>query len=150
VKLYLPRLLGARLAEDPGEPTGLPLARGQETILMVEDDQAVSITTQEMLRALGYTVLVAADAATALAKLTQMPAIDLLFTDVGLPGGMNGRQLADAALGRIRTLKVLYTTGYARNAIIHHGRLDAGVELILKPFTERELALKVRRVLDGK
>ena len=80
--------------------------------------------------------------------LDEQPDIDLLFTDVGLPNGMNGRALAEQARRRRRTLKVLFTTGYARNAIIHHGRLDAGVDLIAKPYTQTELAAKVRKVLD--
>ena len=75
--------------------------------------------------------------------------IALLFTDVGLPGGMNGRQLADEARRRRPGLKVLFTTGYARNAIVHHGRLDPGVQLITKPFTFAGLAAKFRQVLDG-
>ena len=79
--------------------------------------------------------------------LDEQPGIDLLFTDVGLPNGMNGRVLAEQARRR-RALKVLFTTGYARNAIIHHGRLDAGVDLIAKPYTQTELAAKVRKVLD--
>jgi CheY-like chemotaxis protein len=74
--------------------------------------------------------------------------ITLLFTDVGLPGGMNGRQLADEALRRRPALKVLFTSGYARNAIVHHGRLDPGVHLITKPFTFSALAAKIRGVLD--
>ena len=73
--------------------------------------------------------------------------VDLLFTDVGLPGGMNGRQLADEACRRRPTLKVLYTTGYARNAIVHQGRLDPDVELIVKPFTYTALAARITRVL---
>ena len=75
-------------------------------------------------------------------------AIKLLLTDVGLPGAMNGRQLADEAQRRKADLKVLFMSGYARNAIVHHGRLDPGVELIVKPFTHAGLAAKVRRVLD--
>jgi CheY-like chemotaxis protein len=75
--------------------------------------------------------------------------ISLLFTDVGLPGGMNGRQLADQALRRRPRIKVLFTTGYARNAIVHQGRLDPGVEVIFKPFTYSDLAAKIRRVLDS-
>jgi CheY-like chemotaxis protein len=75
--------------------------------------------------------------------------VTLLFSDVGLPGGMNGRQLVDEAVRRRPALKVLFTTGYARNAIVHHGRLDPGVELITKPFTYTSLAAKLRALLDG-
>jgi len=100
-----------------------------------------------MLSDLGYRVLVAADAAGALALLEREPNIDLLFTDVGLPNGTNGRQLADQAQRRWPRLKVLFTTGYARNAIVHHDRLDPGVALIVKPFTQSDLAAKIRQVL---
>ena len=82
--------------------------------------------------------------------LDSNPAIRVLFTDVGLPGGMNGRQLADEARRRRPHLKVLFTTGYARNAIIHDGRLDAGVDLITKPFSQSALAEKLRDILDAK
>jgi CheY-like chemotaxis protein len=94
-------------------------------------------------------VLVARDAASALRALDEEPRVDLLFTDVGLPGGSNGRQLVDEALRRRPALKVLFTTGYARNAIVHHGRLDPGVQLIVKPFTQADLASKIRRVLGA-
>jgi CheY-like chemotaxis protein len=82
-------------------------------------------------------------------RFCRLSGVDLLFTDVGLPDGMSGRELAHEAQRRWPRLKVLYTTGYARNSIIHHGRLDTGVELIVKPFTHSSLAAKVRRVLDG-
>jgi CheY-like chemotaxis protein len=98
---------------------------------------------------LGYRVLGASDARTALEGLAREPAIDLLFTDVGLPNGVNGRQLADEALRLRPRIKVLFTTGYARNAIVHHGRLDPGVELIVKPYTQPDLARRVRRMLDA-
>jgi CheY-like chemotaxis protein len=77
------------------------------------------------------------------------PKVDLLFTDVGLPNGINGRQLADEACKRWPALKVLFTTGYARNAIIHHGHLDPGVELVVKPFSQSTLSTKIRKVLDS-
>jgi CheY-like chemotaxis protein len=82
--------------------------------------------------------------------LEREPSVQLLFTDVGLPGGMDGRQLAETALRRRPGLKVLFTTGYARNAIVHHGRLDPGVELLSKPFTFAMLATRIRRRLDEK
>ena len=102
----------------------------------------------DSLRELGYQVFAAGDGHSALQVLDEQQDIDLLFTDVGLPNGMNGRALAEQARRRRRALKVLFTTGYARNAIIHHGRLDAGVDLIAKPYTQTELAAKVRKVLD--
>jgi CheY-like chemotaxis protein len=92
-------------------------------------------------------VIVAGNAASALDALGEMKQVDLLFTDVGLPDGMNGRQLADEVRRRHPHVKVLFTTGYARNAIIHHGRLDAGVQLIVKPFNQASLARKIASVL---
>ncbi len=126
-----------------------PQGRG-ETILVVEDDPDVRSFTIEMLRELGYTVLAATDAPSALRTLDAHREIVPLFTDVGLPGGMNGRQLADEALRRRGRLKVLFTSGYARNAIVHHGRLDPGVELLSKPFTFAMLGARIRRLLDEK
>ncbi|HTR83797.1 MAG TPA: response regulator, partial [Reyranella sp.] len=150
VKLYLPRLLASDepLAISSSIPAP-PTATG-ETILVVEDDADVRANTTGILRELRYNVLEAPLAATALHLIEGHPEIDLLFTDVGLPGGMNGRQLADAA-HRIRPdLKVLFTTGYARNAIVHDGRLDPGVQLIPKPFTYAAVATKLNEILGAK
>jgi signal transduction histidine kinase len=150
VKLYLPRLTAAETAPErlPSEQE-LPLARHAERILVVEDDEGVRAFSVEMLRELGYQVVEAADGRAALRVLDADTGIRLLFTDVGLPGGLNGRQLADAAVLRLPDLKVLFTSGYTRNAIVHGGRLDAGVALIGKPFTYSALAQKIRQVLDG-
>ena len=126
-----------------------PRARNGETVLIVEDDPDVREYTIEMVGDLGYRVLSAEDGVGALRLLDTNPEASLLFTDVVLPGGMNGRQLADEAVGRRPRLKVLFTTGYARNAIVHQGRLDPGVEVVFKPFTYSELASKIRRVLDN-
>jgi CheY-like chemotaxis protein len=104
--------------------------------------------TIEMVGDLGYSVLSAPDGASALRLVDSNREIALLFTDVGLPGGMNGRQLSEQALRRRPRLKVLYTTGYARNAIVHQGRLDPDVEVVFKPFTYTDLAVKIRQVLD--
>ena len=148
VKIYLPRLDTSPLADAAVEFKPRPTAKeARETILLVEDDEDVRGFIGDSLRELGYEVFTASDGHSALQVLDQQPGIDLLFTDVGLPNGMNGRVLAEQARGR-RALKVLFTTGYARNAIIHHGRLDAGVDLIAKPYTQTELAAKVRKVLD--
>jgi signal transduction histidine kinase len=151
VKLYLPRHQGAD-AQVPATKRAAGAARaiGRETILVVEDDQALRAFAVEALGELGYRVLHAADAQVALGILDGEPAIDLLFTDVVMPGGMNGRQLADEAAKRRPRLKVLFTTGYTRNAIIHHGRLDPGVNLIGKPYTFEELGSRVRSLLDQK
>ncbi len=115
---------------------------------MAEDDSDVRSFTVEMLRELGYRIIEAPEGRSALRLLDANRDIVMLFTDIGLPDGMNGRQLADEARRRRPTLKVLYTSGYARNAIVHHGRLDPGVELLVKPFTYAGLAAKVRHVLD--
>jgi CheY-like chemotaxis protein len=127
----------------------LASAPALELLLVVEDDDDVRAYTVEMLRQLSYAVIEAADGRAALRLLDAEPDIRLLFTDVGLPGGFNGRQLAHEARRRRPDLKVLYAAGYARNAIIHHGRVDPGVELLAKPFTQAALATKIRQVLQG-
>ena len=150
VKIYLPRYLGkGEPAEKPDPSHDTARAIGAESILVVEDDAALRAYTTELLRELGYRVLAAPNAAAALAVLEREDDIDLLFTDVVMPGGVNGRQLADEAVSRRPGLKVLFTTGYTRNAIVHHGRLDAGVQMISKPFSFDELAAKIRTLLDG-
>jgi PAS domain S-box-containing protein len=148
VKIYLPRI--AIDVSDTHETTGRHSvnARGSETILLVEDEDDVRAHSHEILAELGYNVLEASHGHAALKLLDTHPEIDLLFTDVGLPHGMNGRQLADEAMRRRPTLKVLFTSGYARNAIVHDGRLDPGVHLITKPFSYGGLAEKLRSILD--
>ncbi len=150
VRIYLPRLRGAvDEALEKTERADKASRADAEAILLVEDDQDVRTFTEEVLEELGYRVLTAADGPAALQVLAEHPGIDLLFTDVGLPGRLNGRQLADEARVRRPGLKILFTTGYTRNAIVHHGRLDPGVELITKPFTYTALAEKLRQVLDA-
>jgi signal transduction histidine kinase len=149
VKLYLPRV-GANPAEgDAGEQQLLPEAGPEETVLVLEDDPEVRSYSAEILRELGYRVLEAHDGPSALRTLEQHPRVDLLFTDVVLPGGVTGAQVAAQAKASRPRLKVLFTTGYARNAIIHHGRLDKGVQLITKPSSFNDLAGKVRDMLDN-
>ena len=144
VKIYLPRYTGDEDAtERDSRAKDTARAIGAETILVVEDDEALRSYTTEILGELGYRVLAAHDGASALRVLDGNP-IDLLFTDIVMPGGMNGRQLADEAMRRRPGLKVLFTTGYTRNAIVHHGRLDAGVQMIGKPFSFSELSAKLR------
>ncbi len=150
VKLYLPRLHGEGDAFSETGERPLPRSADAETILVVEDDEDVRAYSKEVLRELGYSILEAATAHAALRVLDQHPEIDLLFTDVGLPGGMNGRQLADEARKRRPDLKVLFTTGYARNAIVHEGRLDPGVQLVTKPFTYAAVGAKLRDILDAR
>jgi PAS domain S-box-containing protein len=148
VQIYLPRYYSDEDAADD-RPATVSLPRGGgETILVAEDHPDVRSFTVEMLRELGYRVLEAMDGHAALRVLDAHREIVLLFTDIGLPRGMNGRQLAEEAQRRKRGLKVLFTSGYARNAVVHHGRLDPGVELIVKPFTFATLATRVRRMLD--
>jgi CheY-like chemotaxis protein len=148
VRLYLPRLITEETVEVERKDPPAPGTGGAETILVVEDDIDVRAYSTETLRELGYHVLEASEGDAALGLIVSHPEIKLLFTDVGLPGAFNGRHLADEARKRRPELKVLFTTGYARNAIVHHGRLDPGVNLIAKPFTFAGLAAKVRAVLD--
>jgi PAS domain S-box-containing protein len=148
IKIYLPRYFSSDRVDETQPAASIPQARG-ETILVVEDDADVRSATVETLRELGYRVFEAPDGASGLKMLDAHREIDLLFTDVGLPGGMNGRQLVEEAKRRRPSLKVLYVSGYARNAIVHHGRLDPGVELLTKPFTFGGLAAKIRRILDA-
>lgn len=117
---------------------------------MCEDDEDVRAYSAEVLRELGYRVLEAADGPAVLALLrNEGTHVDLLFTDVVLPGGMSGAQLAREAATVRPGLKTLFTTGYARNAIVHHGRLDPGVQLITKPFSYADLAARIRDILDS-
>ena len=123
---------------------------GNETILVVEDDALVRGYVIAQLGGLGYRTLVASDGAAALALVDQGIEFDLLFTDVIMPGGMNGRELAEAVLGAARECKVLYTSGYTDNAIVHEGRLDPGVALLRKPYRKSDLAQKIREVLGSR
>jgi signal transduction histidine kinase len=149
VRLYFPRVTTAEATDESARKVvAVPFAKTIETVLVVEDDQDVRAHSTEVLRELGYRVLEAGEGDTALSLLATDPAIKLLFTDVGLPGALNGRQLAEEARRRRPDLRVLFTTGYARNAIVHQGRLDPGVDLIVKPFTYASLAAKIRLVLD--
>lgn len=147
IKIYLPRLVGGVLAAENTTSQAVSDG-GSETILLVEDHEDLRIYSAGVLRELGYQVLEAANGRAALDLLQSHNDVALLFTDVVMPEGIDGRQLAEEAVRRRPGIKVLYTTGYTRNAIVHNGRLDPGVNLISKPFTYRELAAKVRRLLD--
>jgi CheY-like chemotaxis protein len=142
-------LAGLVQTEIPESPPATPEAAAEETILVVEDDDDVRAYSVEILRELGYRVIEAHDGPSALRLLERQFRVDLLFTDVVLPGGMTGAQVAAQARGAKPELKVLFTTGYARNAIVHNGRLDQGVQLITKPFSMSDLATRIRDVLDG-
>jgi PAS domain S-box-containing protein len=150
VKIYLPRHHSEADEQDPAPMRSIARGTRTETVLVVEDDPDVRAYSTESLRELGYNVLEAPHARAALEILDATPGIVVIFTDVGLPGGMNGRQLAEEARKRHPTMKVLFTTGYARNAIVHDGRLDPGVELLTKPFTQAALAAKLRDIIDAR
>ena len=148
VKIYLPRLSVEGATAEAEPDTVIPDSDGKETILVLEDDDDVRTYSVEILRELGYRVIEAHDGRSALRLLERQGRVDLLFSDVVLPGGMTGAQVAEQARAVRPELRVLFTTGYARNAIIHHGRLDKGVMLITKPFSSADLAVKIRNVLD--
>jgi PAS domain S-box-containing protein len=149
IKIYLPRAkpedqqATSASLQDSGAPPG-----GTETILVVEDDPMVREYVVGQLRSLGYTIIEAVNGPNAIAALDSAPHVDLLFTDIVMPGGMSGRELADEVRRRYPQLKILFTSGYTENAVVHHGRLDPGVDLLNKPFAKRALAAKVRTVLD--
>jgi CheY-like chemotaxis protein len=147
VKLYFPRYRGEDLEEPTWQAADRPMAVDDEVVLVVEDNPDVRAYSVMSLTELGYQVLEAVDAESALKVLASDGRVDLLFTDVVLPGE-SGRGLADQAAKVRPGLKVLFTTGYSRNAIVHHGRLDPDVELLPKPFTFEQLASRVREVLD--
>ncbi|HVO15243.1 MAG TPA: ATP-binding protein [Alphaproteobacteria bacterium] len=147
IKLYMPRALAE--GEVAQVTLAGPLPLGKETILVVEDDDLVRGHVVAQLESLGYRTLAAPNGAAALALVDEGARFDLLFTDVIMPGGMSGRQLADELTRRWPSLRVLYTSGYTEDAVVHHGRLDAGVALLNKPYRKAELARKVREALDA-
>lgn len=150
VKLYLPRWFGSdRPSTQYARQNPADSHRGHltEIVLVVEDQERVRTMSVEALRELGYTVRHASGGAEALEVLASLPSVALLFTDVVMPG-MTGKELADQAVARYPGLRVLFTTGYTRNAVVHNGVLDAGVALLTKPFTVTQLAAKVRATID--
>jgi CheY-like chemotaxis protein len=146
VSVYLPR----SMADAEQAPAAAPVnaAGGSERILAVEDDPALRATVVEMLEGLGYQVVQAQDAASALAILESGQRFDLLFSDVMMPGPLRSTELASRARALSPGIEVLYTSGYAENAIVHGGRLDPGVNLLSKPYRREQLAAKVRQILD--
>jgi signal transduction histidine kinase/ActR/RegA family two-component response regulator len=144
-RLYLPQADAP--AAQISEPLGGEIEGGNETILVVEDDELVRAYVTTQLQGLGYQTLSAANGAEALAIADGGAAFDLLFTDVIMPGRFNGRQLAAEMTQRRPSLKVLFTSGYTENAIIHHGRLDSGVLLLAKPYRKLDLARMLRAAL---
>ncbi|CAB3783589.1 hybrid sensor histidine kinase/response regulator [Pararobbsia alpina] len=148
VRLYLPRVMQE---EDlVGEMHSGPITGGTETVLVAEDDEEVRKTVIELLLDLGYRVLKAKDATAALAIIESGAPIDLLFTDVVMPGPLRSPDLARKARERLPHLAVLFTSGYTENAVVHAGRLDDGVELLSKPYTREALARKIRHVLRNR
>jgi signal transduction histidine kinase/CheY-like chemotaxis protein len=153
VKIYLPRLAQAETAlaapaERAPSAAGAPRATQAETILLVEDNDRVREYARAALDELGYRVVEARDADEALRVIAAGTRVDLLFTDVVLGSGLNGRDLANRITAQVAGLPVLFTTGYTRNAIVHHGRLDAGVHLLDKPYTQQDLGRRIRELLD--
>jgi signal transduction histidine kinase len=147
VKLYLPRVM--QNEEELPDSVAGPVTGGAETILVVEDDPEVRETAVALLADLGYRVLKANDAAAGLAVIESGVTVDLLFTDVVMPGAMRSADLARRAQELIPGLPVLFTSGYTENAIVHGGRLDPGVELLAKPYTREALARKIRQLLTA-
>ena len=148
IRLYLPRAHAADAVGAVGAVApAMPLEGGKETILVVEDDALVRGYAIAQLESLDYATLAAENAAAALSIIDSGTHIDLMFTDVVMPGGANGRELAEAATRRRPNLKVLFTSGYSEDAIVHDGRLDAGVLLLAKPYRKADLARMVRLAL---
>ncbi|WP_353920025.1 PAS domain-containing protein [Devosia sp.] len=147
--IYLPRHMDEAEAdaEHPEVVEETPRADGNETILLVDDEPLIRMLAAEQLEELGYEVVEAGDAASALKLLSMQRKISLLITDVGLPGGMNGRQLADAARQARPNLEVLFITGYAENAVLNHGHLDAGMHVMTKPFQMDAFARRVKALI---
>ena len=145
VRIYLPQVSGAAASAEV--PRGTSLEGGHEAILIVEDDSLVRTFVVGQIKSLGYHTLTAVDAAEAMAVIDSPSEIDLLFTDMIMPGSMNGRDLVDAALKRRPSLKILFTSGYSNEVIIHHGHLDAGVLLLAKPYRKSDLARMIRAAL---
>jgi PAS domain S-box-containing protein len=149
VKIYLPRMTDEDAATVAEQGHAIDGSASQATILVVEDDEDVRAYSTALLEDLGYHILIATNGAEALAMLRAHPEVRLLFTDIGLPGGMNGRELADAVRRLRPRLRILFTSGFATNAIAHGGRLEPGVQLLPKPFTYQTLAVKIAAVLDA-
>jgi PAS domain S-box-containing protein len=148
IRLYLPRAAAALdRAVEPAR--NRPIAGGNETILIVEDDEMVRNFVIAQISGLGYATLDATNGAEALALIDAGVPFDLLFTDMMMPGPFNGRKLAEEAAKRRPGIRVLFTTGYTENAVIHHGRLDPGVLLLAKPYSRSDLAQMLRNALDG-
>src|SRR5665213_1929982 len=148
--LYLPRFTGdAETSEGSDASASSPAGQG-ETVLVIDDEEPIRMLIVDVLEEAGYRVLEAGDGPAGLNILRSDARIDLLITDVGLPGGLNGRQVADAARATRPELKVLFVTGYAENAVVGNGHLDAGMQVITKPFAMTALAARVREIIEDR
>jgi CheY-like chemotaxis protein len=147
--LYLPRFAGVLEVSDGPEAVAVDASGRGETVLVIDDEATIRMLMVEVVDELGYVTLEAADGPTGLKILQSDVRIDLLITDVGLPGGMNGRQVADIARVTRPALKILFVTGYAENAAVGNGLLERGMEVITKPFVMAELGNKAREMIDG-
>jgi CheY-like chemotaxis protein len=148
VCVYLPRHHGPADAPEDSRPAELPRAGDGETVLVVDDEPTVRMLVMEVLEELGYHAIEAGDGASGLKVLQSDARIDLLITDVGLPGGMNGRQMADAARVGRPDLRILFITGYAENAVVGNGHLDPGMHVMTKPFAMDALAGRIRELIE--
>ena len=150
VTIYLPRHVGhADAPEDFLAAHELPRAVQGEAVLVVDDEPTIRMLVTDVLEDLGYQAIEAGTGSSALEVLRSTARIDLLVTDVGLPGGMNGRQLADAGRALRRGLKVLFITGYAENAVVGNGQLESGMHVLTKPFAIENLAAVIRELISG-
>jgi CheY-like chemotaxis protein len=147
--LYLPRYAGALETTDSPDVGPAPDHGHGETVLVIDDEETVRMLVSEVLGEAGYNIIEAPDGPSGLEILRSGVRIDLLVTDVGLPGGLNGRQVADAARIDRPELKVLFITGYAENAAVGNGLLAPGMEVLTKPFAMASLGQKVREMIEG-
>jgi len=147
--LYLPRYHGDLAGEEPSQHAVIGETGRGETVLVIDDEPTVRMLIVEVLEEAGYTALEAQDGPSGLKILQSNARVDLLITDVGLPGGMNGRQVADAARVTRPGLKVLFVTGFAENAAVGNGHLEQGMEVMTKPFVMAELAQKISEMVEG-
>ena len=151
IKIYLPRHVGESEKEEiNADTTELPRAEEGETVLVVDDEPTIRMLIGDTLSELGYRAIEVADAASGLKVLDSDVKIDLLITDVALPGGMNGKEMADAARDKRPKLKVLFITGYAENAAITNGHLGPGMDVMSKPFSMDKLAARIRSIIEGR
>jgi CheY-like chemotaxis protein len=148
--LYLPRHAGDADDVPPDRARAQAAFGGHgETVLIIDDEPTIRMLIADVLESAGYNAIETADGAAGLRVLESGARIDLLITDVGLPGGMNGRQVADAGRVLRPDLKVLFITGYAENAVVGNGHLDPGMQIVTKPFAIEELSEKIRQMIDG-